>query len=195
VSTLLGDESSGDRGRITEALDELRRDAPGASERLFRLVYHELRRLADAHMRRQPAGHTLQPTALVHEAYLRLMGGEEVPWRDRGHFLAASARAMRSILVDFARRRTAKKRGGGRRRVTLSETASADQHAAEEILAVHVALERLEAVDPLGSRVVQLRFFGGLTADETARVLDVATSTVFRVWEHARSWLYREIAG
>ena len=188
---------SGDQtgpGRITEVLAELRRDAPGARDELLRLVYDELRRLAAAQMRRQPSDHTLQPTALVHEAYLKLMGNPEAPWRDRGHFLAAAARAMRSILVDFARSRAAVKRGGDRRKMTLAEDAQADHDAPEEILAVHEALDRLALVDPQGGRVVELRFFGGLTAEETAKVMGVAESTVYRAWEHARSWLYREIS-
>jgi RNA polymerase sigma factor (TIGR02999 family) len=190
----MADREQDTPGRVTELLDELRRSRPGADDELFRLVYAELRRLASAQMRRQPRGHTLQPTALVNEAYLRLMRGPEVPWGDRAHFFTAAARAMRTILVDFARRRAAAKRGGGRRRVPLDETAHAGRHAAEEIVAVHEALEKLEAVDPQGSRVVQLRFFGGLTAEETARVMDLAPSTVYRVWEHARTWLFREIS-
>jgi len=175
-------------------LAELRGDTPGASEELLELVYGELRRLAAAQMRRQPRDHTLEPTALVHEAYLKLMGNEEVPWSDRGHFLTAAARAMRSILVDFARRRSALKRGGGRRPVTLDDNAHAGRHASEELIAVHEALDRLAAVDPQGGRVVELRFFGGLTAEETAQVMGIAPSTVYRAWEHARSWLYREIS-
>jgi len=179
---------------VTEALEELRRSTPGAHDELLRLVYGELRRLAAGQMRRQRSDHTLEPTALVHEAYLRLMGNEEVPWSDRGHFLTAAARAMRSILVDFARSRAALKRGGGRRPITLDENAHAGRHAFDEVLAVHEALDRLAEVDPQGSRVVELRFFGGLTAEETAHAMGVAESTVYRAWEHARSWLFREIA-
>ena len=146
-------------------------------------------------MRRQPSDHTLQPTALVHEAYLKLMGIPDAPWGDRSHFLATAARAMRSILVDFARSRAAEKRGGGRRPITFEERAHAGLHPSEEILLIHEALTQLEAVDRQSSRVVELRFFGGLTAAETARVMGVARSTVFRIWEHARTWLYRELSG
>jgi RNA polymerase sigma factor (TIGR02999 family) len=181
-------------GRVTEVLEALRRETPGAPEELVRLIYGELHRLAAAQMKRQPSDHTLQPTALVHEAYLRLMGTGEVPWSDRAHFLTAAARAMRSVLVDFARRRSAAKRSPPGRRVAVDRATHAGRHAAEEVLAVHEALEKLERVDPQGSRVVQLRFFGGLTAEETARVLDLTERTVFRVWEHARSWLHREMA-
>jgi RNA polymerase sigma factor (TIGR02999 family) len=190
----MGEDDQRGPGRVTEVLEELRRNTPGAREELLQLVYGELRRLAASQMRRQPSDHTLEPTALVHEAYLRLMGSEEAPWTDRGHFLTAAARAMRSILVDFARSRAALKRGGGSRRITLDENAHAGRHASDEVIAVHEALDRLARVDPQGSRVVELRFFGGLTAEETANVMGVAESTVYRAWEHARSWLFREIA-
>jgi RNA polymerase sigma factor (TIGR02999 family) len=179
---------------VTEVLAELRRDTPGARDELLQLVYSELRRLAESQMRRQPKGHTLQPTALVHEAYLKLLGGDDAPWSDRSHFLTAAARAMRSILVDFARGRAALKRGAGKRPITLDEDAHAGQHASDEVIAVHEALEKLTEIDPQGGRVVELRFFGGLTAEETAKSMGVAESTVYRSWEHARSWLFREIA-
>jgi RNA polymerase sigma factor (TIGR02999 family) len=181
-------------GEITEVLAELQRGVPGARDELFRIIYAELHRLAEAQMRRQPSDHTLQPTALVHEAYLKLVGSPTAPWSDRAQFLRSASRAMRSILVDFARRRCAQKRGGGRGKVTLDETAHAGMHAAKEVLAVHEALERLEVIHPQGGRVVELRFFGGLTVQETAQVMDVAEATVYRAWNHARSWLYREIA-
>jgi len=190
----MGGEDSSRPGRVTELLGALRRNEPGARDELLSIVYAELRRLADLQMRGQPESHTLQPTALVHEAYLRLMGGSEVPWGDRAHFLTAAARAMRSILVDFARRRKTLKRGGDRKRVRLDGAAPTGEHAAEEILAVHEALEKLETIDAQGSQIVQLRFFGGLTVAETAEVLGVVESTVYRLWEHARTWLYREIA-
>ena len=186
-------------GRVTEVLREIRRSTPGAEDELLRLVYGELRRLASAQMRGQPSDHTLQPTALVHEAYLRLLKGPDAPWNDRSHFLTAAACAMRSILVDFARNRGRLKRGGGKRAVTFDEVrpgaSSSDSGIPlHEVLAVHEALEKLEQIDPQGARVVELRFYGGLTAEETARVLGVAESTVFRSWLHARTWLYREIA-
>lgn len=181
-------------GRVTEVLEELRKGTPAAQDELFRLIYAELRRLADSYMRRQPKDHTLQPTALVNEAYLRLMGGT-AEWKDRAHFLTAAAKSMRTILVDFARRKGALKRGGGRAKVTLDEDAHAGDRATEEVIAVHEALERLEQVDTQGSRIVELRFFGGLTMEEAARILGIAEATAYRSWNHARAWLYREIAG
>ena len=189
---MAGQEESGP-GRVTEALTELRRGSADAEQQLFDVVYSELHRLAAAQMRRQPSGHTLQPTALVNEAYLRLMGAPDPSWNDRAHFLTAAARSMRSILVDFARRRGAQKRGGGQRKVTLDEKVHAGTHATEEIVAVHEALKKLEQIDPQGGRVVELRFFGGLTVEETAKVLGVSEPTVYRAWEHARSWLFREM--
>jgi len=178
--------------RVTKVLDELRHGAPGARDELFRLVYGELRRVAGAQMRRETPDHTLTPTALVHETYLRLLGTSP-DWKDRSHFLTVAARAMRSILVDCARSRTALKRGGGRRRVTLDTDAHAGDRPWEEILQIHEAVERLQEIDPEGARVVELRFFGGLSVAETAFILDVSEAGVFRSWEFARMWLYREI--
>jgi RNA polymerase sigma factor (TIGR02999 family) len=179
---------------VTAILDELRRGTPGAKAELFRVVYAELRSLATAAMRRQPPGHTLQPTALVHETYLRLVGDGVRPWEDRAQFFGSAARAMRSILVDFARARAAAKRGGGRGRAPL-----ADDHAApkddDEVIAVHEALERLERISAELATVVELRFFGGLTVAETAAALNVTERTVYRMWNQARAWLYREIRG
>jgi RNA polymerase sigma factor (TIGR02999 family) len=179
-------------GTITRILSDLRRGDPGAEAALFDLVQDELQRVARALMHRQPAGHTLQPTALVNEAYLRLLGGGDADFADRDHFLRTAARAMRSILVDHARRRLADKRGGERQQVVLR-----DDHAAEvpdeEIVAVNEALARLEAVQPRGARVVELRFFGGMGEEEIARLLDVGVRTVRRDWQLARAWLYREI--
>ena len=182
-----------DPGRVTEVLAELKKGAAGAEEELFDVVYSELHRLAAAQMRRQPSGHTLQPTALVNEAYLRLMGAPDPSWNDRAHFLTAAARAMRSILVDFARRRGAQKRGGGQKKITLDEKAHAGRQTTEEIIAVHEALKKLEEIDAQGARIVELRFFGGLTVEEAAKVLGVSEPTVYRSWEHARSWLFREM--
>jgi RNA polymerase sigma factor (TIGR02999 family) len=179
-------------GRVTEVLRELDGGSAEAREELFRLVYAELRRIASAHMRREPQGHTLQPTALVHEAYLKLVG-EEGAWGDRAHFLVAASRAMREILVDHARGRAALRRGGGRRRVTLDEGIDAGRSPTDELLAVHEALARLEAIDAEWSRVVELRYFGGLTFEEAAAVMGVSLRTAKRLWERARAWLLREI--
>jgi len=182
-----------DPGRVTEVIEEIRRATPGAREELFALVYGELRRLAASFMREQRGDHTLQPTALVHEAYLRLMGGMDPQWNDRMHFMNAAARAMRTILVDMARARAAQKRGGGRVRITLDEALQGGRDPNEDVIAIHDALQNLEEVDPQWARVVELRFFAGLGLAETARVMEVSEPTVHRAWHHARAWLYRRM--
>ena len=182
-----------DPGTVTLVLAELRAGKPGAHEELFRVVHGELQRLARSKMRRQPGDHTLQPTALVNEVYLKLMGGADPSWEDRSQFFGSAASAMRSILVDFARSRHALKRRGGRRRITLDENAHAARNPSEEVLAVHEALEKLEQIDPRRTKVVELRFFAGLSVEETAVVLGVTERTVYRDWDHARAWLYREM--
>ena len=181
-------------GRVTEVLEHLREGADGAHEELFRLVYSELRRLAAAQLRKQRRTPTLEPTALVHEAYLRLMGGPEARWEDRRHFYGTAARAMRLILVDLVRSRTSKKRGGGRVRVTFHEERHESRDRFDEVLAVHEALDRLREVDERKSRIVELRFFCGLTIVEIAQVLDVTERTVYRGWDRAHAWLYREFS-
>ncbi len=173
-------------------LEEIRAGAPDAQDRLFRLVYGELKRLADGYMRRQPEAHTLQPTALVNEAYLRLMDAKD--YKDRGHFLATAARAMHSILVDLARARRAEKRGGLRERVPLSVANPETRDPTEEILAVHEALDHLHGKDPLLARVVELRFFGGLTEADAAEVLGVSERTVRGAWATARLLLHERLA-
>jgi RNA polymerase sigma factor (TIGR02999 family) len=182
-------------GRITQVLEDVRRGSAAARDELLRLVYAELHGLARRNMRGQPPGHTLQTTALVHEAYLRLMGGAEASYEDRRHFLGTASRAMRSILVDMARARATRKRGGELLRITFHEDdhGRAAQESAAEVIAIHEALERLEKLDPRKSRVVELRFFGGLSVPETAQALDIPQRTVERLWEHARAWLFREI--
>jgi RNA polymerase sigma factor (TIGR02999 family) len=183
------------RAEITRILLELNgEDAdPALSDRLLEAVYPELRRLASSLMRRERAGHTLQPTALVHEAYLKLMGGD-IDWENRAHFLGVCARAMRQILVDHARRRAAAKRGGGVDRVTLDE-ALGDAGRECRILELHDAMNRFADHDPRAARVVELRLFGGLTVAETAHVLGVSPRTVDGDWAVARMWLSRELAG
>jgi RNA polymerase sigma factor (TIGR02999 family) len=140
-------------------------------------------------MQGQPPDHTLQPTALINEAYLRLMGGKEPQWDNRAHFFAAAASAMRSILVDHARARHAQKRGGGRRRESLSEAVDPSIDRAADVLSVHEALGKLETIDPRKSRTVELLFFGGLSVEETAAVLGSSPRTVKRDWRFARAWL------
>jgi len=160
-------------------------------------VYSELRRQAARALRREAAGHTLQATALVHEAYLRLVDQRRADWRDRTQFFAVSAELMRRILVDHARARRTAKRGGAAARVTLSDADAAgvgvDEPAAE-ILALDEALGRLGAMDPDAARLVELRYFGGLTIEETAEVLGVSTATVKREWATARGWLQRDLS-
>jgi len=180
-------------GTVTRILEEVRQGGAGAQDRLFRLVYAELKRLADRYMRAQPVAHTLQPTALVHEAYLRLM--EKPAYKDRAHFLGTAARAMRSILVDLARARRAQKRGGLRERVPLAEADKGARDPTEEILAVHEALDQLAAEDPVLARVVELRFFGGLTVEETAQVMEKSERTVYGAWEIARTLLHGKLSG
>jgi len=180
------------QGDVTRAIEELNAGRVEAREDLFRLVYGELRRLAGAQMAGQPKDHTLQPTALVHEVYLKLLGGE-AGFADRAHFLNAAARAMRSILVDHARTRGRQKRGGGAEKVAFHESIHGSLAPHDEVLAVHEAMAKLEAIDPRRARVVDLRYFGGLTFEETARLLEIPERTVYRLWDLARAWLYREI--
>ncbi len=181
-----------DQGEVTKAIEDLNAGRVEAREELFGLVYGELRRLAGAQMARQPKDHTLQPTALVHEAYLKLLGGEAA-FQDRAHFLNAAARAMRSILVDHARTRGREKRGGGAAKVAFHESIHGALEPHDEILSVHEALAKLETIDAKRARVVELRYFGGLTFEETARLMEVPERTVYRLWDLARAWLYREI--
>jgi RNA polymerase sigma factor (TIGR02999 family) len=160
-----------------------------ALDRLFPAVYDELRRLSRHYLRGERAGHTLETTALVHEAYLRLSRSGNLELNDRAHFYAISARIMRQILVDFARRKKYKKRGEGAIVVELSEAVVTGGDLNEEFVALDLALNELAAIDPRKSTVVELKFFGGLTADEIAGVLDVSTDTVKRDWRLAKSWL------
>lgn len=185
-------ERSQEITRVLAAIPEGDKDA---AARLLRLVYEELRQLARRLMAREPAGQTLQPTALVHEAYLRLLGDRSPGWEGRTHFFAAAAVAMRRILVERARRRRAAKHGGGRDRVTLNERVVPSDPPAADLLALDEALGRLEALDERASRVVHLRYFAGLGIQETAAMLGISTATVTREWTYARAWLRREITG
>jgi RNA polymerase sigma factor (TIGR02999 family) len=165
----------------------------GALEKLMPLVYDELRRLARRYMNREPAGHTLQTTALVNEAYLRLIEQKEVKWQNRAHFFAISAQLMRRILVSMARARQADKRGGEARPVSLDEALVISENRAAELVALDDAMNELAALDPRRSRVVELRYFGGLSVEETAEVLKVSPDTVMREWKRAKAWLYAEL--
>ncbi len=162
---------------------------PGAAERLFAAVQRELRGLASGLMHRERPGHTLQPTALVNEAYLRLVGATDLRWEDRAHFFGVAARAMRQVLVDHARERAAAKRGGGWERVTLDERLNVLARADVDLFELDDALDRLAEKDARAAQVVELRFFGGLTEDEIAHVLDLSRRTVQREWWFAKMWL------
>ena len=160
---------------------------------LLPIVYQELRRLAASYLRRERPGQTLQPTALVHEAYLRLMKDKPGRWQNRAHFCAIAAHSMRQILIERARARGAQKRGGARQRVTLDEALVAGGERSIDLVALDEALERLAAFDPEQARLVELRFFGGLTVEETADALKVSPETVMRDWQMAKAWLLREL--
>lgn len=167
-----------------------------ALESLMPLVYEDLHRMAGGYMRREPAGHPLQPTALVHEAYVRLIDQRQVKWRNRAHFFGVAAGMMRRILVDQARLRRAEKRGGGWERVTLvDDDVAADGPDIVDVVALHESLERLAAFDPQQERIVELRYFGGLTIEETAEVLGISAATVVREWTIAKAWLRADLSG
>ena len=166
-----------------------------AAEQLLPLVYGELRQLAAAWMAKLPPGHTLQPTALIHEAYIRLVGAGDPQWEGRRHFFFAAARAMQDILVEYARRKMALKRGGGLRRADLAECELILDTPPEEILALEEALEKLNETNTRMHTVVTLRYFAGLTIQETAQVLNVDSSTVARDWRVARAWLFGQLSG
>jgi RNA polymerase sigma factor (TIGR02999 family) len=182
-------------GEVTEMLLAWNRGEPGALNRLLPAVQKELHRVARGYMRRERPDHTLQATALVNEAYLRLVDQTRVTWKNRAHFIAVAARLMRRILVDHARARTAKKRGGPDLRLTLASDVAAPDQKNVDLVALDTALEKLGALEPRQARVVELRFFGGLTREEAAEALDVSPVTVKRDWIAARAFLYRELKG
>lgn len=179
---------------ITLVLQQIERGEAQAADRLLPLVYEELRALAAARMAQEAAGHTLQPTALVHEAWLRLGGDQQPPWQSRGHFFGAAAEAMRRILIDRARHRLAQRRGGGQLHVNLDavELASASEDA--RIIRVHDALQELEAIEPAKAQLVKLRYFAGMTLEEAAQVLSINERTARRWWDFARARLLKELS-
>jgi RNA polymerase sigma-70 factor (ECF subfamily) len=178
---------------ITQLLGAWSAGDEHALEKLMPLVYDELHRLAQAYMGRERPGHTLQTTALVHEAYLRLIDSGRAGLQDRSHFFALCAKLMRRILVDWARARLSLKRGGDVQILDLEESLVVSPHASSELVALDDALKALEAFDPRKAQVIELRFFGGLSVDETAEVLKVSVETVARDWRLAKSWLRREL--
>jgi RNA polymerase sigma factor (TIGR02999 family) len=179
---------------VTTILNALEQGDRQAADRLLPLVYDELRRLAAARLAQEEPGHTLQPTALVHEAYLRLVGGDESRrWQGAAHFFAAAAEAMRRILIDAARRRRRLKRGGALARLSLESCEPAAPEPAEQVLAVDAALEKLAAVEPEVAQLVRLRYFAGLTVAEAARTLDISPRTADVWWAYARAWFQVEL--
>jgi RNA polymerase sigma-70 factor, ECF subfamily len=178
--------------QVTQLLRDWRNGDQAAFERLLPLVYDELRRLAGHYLRGERQGHTLQSAALVHEAYLQLLG-QEIDWQNRAHFLGVAAQAMRRVLVDYARSRNYQKRGGQVAHVEIEAAATVALAQAEELVALDDALQGLEKLDPRKSRVVELRYFGGLSVEETAEVLGVSVPTVVRDWNTAKAWLRREM--
>ena len=179
-------------GEVTRLIRAVARGEPGSEELLVQ-VYEELRRIARARMARERPGHTLQPTALVHEAYLRLVGDAEIAWDSRAHFYAAAAEAMRRILIDHARRRATRKHGGDRVREPLEGADLVFAQKPEEILAVDEALSRMQEDDPRGAEIVRFRFFAGLSIEETAQAMDLSPRTVRREWLYARAKLFKAL--
>lgn len=179
---------------VTELLIAWGNGSQDALEHLFPLVYEELRRLAHRHMRRERPGHSLQTTAVAHEAYLRLIDQKHVQWQNRAHFFAIAAQMMRRILITHAQSHAYAKRGGGALKVSLDEAAILSKERAGELIALDEALTGLTAIDPRRSKVVELRFFGGLSNEEIAEVLKVSPNTVIRDWNVAKAWLYREMS-
>lgn len=180
---------------VTLILKRAQAGDPHAAEELLPLVYEELRRLATAKMANELPNQTLQPTALVHEAWLRLAGGEEQNWNGRAHFFGAAAEAMRRILIENSRRKGAARHGGGRAALDIQELEIASPEKDEEVLAVHDALEKLATHNAPMAELVKLRYFAGLTTEEAAEVLGISVRTADRWWSYSRAWLYKEIEG
>jgi RNA polymerase sigma factor (TIGR02999 family) len=178
---------------LTELLLEWRAGNSNALEKLAPLVFDELHRIAHRYMQRERDGHTLQTTALVNEAYVRLVGEKKIEWQDRSHFFAVMARVMRHVLTDHARRRSFAKHGGGTRQVSLPETDLMSLERAKELVELDEAMSQLATIDPRKNQVVELRYFGGLSLEETAEVLGVSVMTVRRDWRAAKAWLFREL--
>jgi len=179
---------------ITRILSAVEQGDPQAAEELLPLIYGELRKLAAQKMAGENAGHTLQATALVHEAYLRLVGGQNAQsWNSRGHFFAAAAEAMRRILVERARRNMRVRHGGGRKKLDLDQLDLAREEPAAKVLALNEALERLTAEDPDAAEIVKLRYFAGLTLEEAAAARDISLRTASRHWSYAKAWLYQQL--
>lgn len=180
---------------ITQLLKQWRNGDQAAFDQLVPLVYDELHHIAKRAMGHQPAGHSLQTTALVNEAYMRLCDSPQVEWQDRAHFFAVAARVMRHLLVDHARAQSVAKRGGGKTQLSLDEVAAVAVEWPEELLALDEALERLAAFDSQKSRIVEMRYFAGMSVEEVAETLGIAAITVKREWARAKAWLYHDLRG
>ena len=180
-------------GEITRLLGEVRHGKAEAADELIPLVYNQLRTLARGYLQGERGGHTLQPTVLVHDALMRLLGNQSMDWQNRAHFFAVASQIMRRILIDYARSHRAEKRGGAVRRLSLEEDLIYDWRQADALLDLDHALDKLEGYDPRLSKIVEMRFFGGMTEDEAAEVLCISVRTVKRDWQFARTWLYGEM--
>jgi RNA polymerase sigma factor (TIGR02999 family) len=180
---------------VTQLLKESARGDRTALDELLPLVYGELRRIADRYLKRERQDHTLQPTALVHEAYLRLVDQRDVEWQNRAHFFGVAAQMMRRILVDHARAQQTAKRGSGGIKVSLDDVLEISDEQLDSMLALDEALKALEKIDPQKARIVEMRFFGGLSIEETAEALGIGTATVIRQWRMAKAWLYNAVTG
>lgn len=189
------DDAEPPQGEITRLLVELNRGDRKALDQVYPLVLDELKRIASNHLRKERAGHTLNTTALVHESYLSLVGSDPTPCRSRSHFFALASRAMRHLLIDHARRRSAEKRGGGVEPVTLKPRMAISEERPLEMLALADAIERLSRLDPRLEQVVECKVFGGMTAAEIGEAIGVSTRTVERDWARARAYLYRDLQG
>ena len=182
------------QGEVTLLLREMAKGNPDAASQLFPIIYSELRRRAANYMRHERKDHTLQPTALVHEAYLKLVNQHQVNWQSRAHFFAVASQVMRRILIDQARSRLRSKRGGNQHKVSVDDVSLASRQESSELLALNEALLRLAKIDVRQSKVVELRFFGGMTVEETAEALGISPITVKRDWSMAKAWLYGELS-
>jgi RNA polymerase sigma factor (TIGR02999 family) len=186
--------SSSQGKTATQLLDRAREGDKRAADQLIQLVYDELREVAVAQLRREPAGHTLQPTSLVHEAFIKLIAQQRVDWQGRTHFLAIGAQAMRRILVDHARQKKRHKREGGRKRATFDELLTVSRYSPDDVIAVHDVLKDLKELNPRQAEIVELRFFGGMTSTEVSDHLGLSKSTIDREWRLARAWLRSELS-
>lgn len=183
-----------DHQQITMLLQKVGQGDKGSESQLLDLVYSELHRLASSYMRRERKDHTLQPSALVNEAYVKLIGAQEVSWQNRGHFYAAAARVMRNILIDYARTRSAERRGGAPQRSPLRDDMLMVEEDPDQFLLLDAAMNRLAKLDERQAKVVEMRFFGGLNVEETAAALSISEKTVKRDWAVARAWLEAELS-